>query len=79
MMAWVLSLLAKNLSVIIYTSGSLYQALGVPTGPHGAFRDYQVDAITMEISPKFHSTERVLFLLRVGRSVSVNYTSNFAP
>ncbi|KAL0461707.1 UNVERIFIED_CONTAM: GPI transamidase component GAA1 [Sesamum latifolium] len=49
-------------------ASSLYnQALGVPTGPHGAFRDYQVDAITMEISPKFYSTERVLFLLRVGR------------
>ncbi|KAL0395714.1 UNVERIFIED_CONTAM: Glycosylphosphatidylinositol anchor attachment 1 protein [Sesamum calycinum] len=51
-------------------ASSLYnQALGVPTGPHGAFRDYQVDAITLEISPKFYSTERVLFLLRVGRLV----------
>lgn len=29
---------------------SLYnQALGLPTGSHGAFRDYQVDAITVEI------------------------------
>ncbi|KAJ7525617.1 hypothetical protein O6H91_17G059000 [Diphasiastrum complanatum] len=25
------------------------QALGVPTGPHGAFRDYQLDAVTLEI------------------------------
>ncbi|GFP99749.1 glycosylphosphatidylinositol anchor attachment 1 protein [Phtheirospermum japonicum] len=52
-------------------ASSLYnQALGVPTGPHGAFRDYQVDAITMEISPKFlSSSQRVQFLLRVGRLV----------
>ncbi|KAK3032076.1 hypothetical protein RJ639_036290 [Escallonia herrerae] len=36
-------------------ASSLYnQALGVPTGPHGAFRDYQVDAITMELSPKLY-------------------------
>ncbi|XP_076885126.1 uncharacterized protein LOC143534550 [Bidens hawaiensis] len=35
---------------------SLYhQALGVPTGSHGAFRDYQVDAITMEILLKLNS------------------------
>lgn len=34
-------------------ASSLYhQALGIPTGLHGAFRDYQVDAITLEISPK---------------------------
>ncbi|EYU34737.1 hypothetical protein ABFS82_11G130400 [Erythranthe guttata] len=51
-------------------ASSLYnQALGVPTGPHGAFRDYQVDAITMEISPKFYSSQRALFLLRVGRLI----------
>ncbi|KAL6587455.1 hypothetical protein OROMI_000433 [Orobanche minor] len=52
-------------------ASSLYnQALGIPTGPHGAFRDYQVDAITMEISPKFmSSSQRVLFLLRVGRLI----------
>ncbi|KAL3833126.1 hypothetical protein ACJIZ3_007862 [Penstemon smallii] len=51
-------------------ASSLYnQALGVPTGPHGAFRDYQVDAITMEISPKFSSNQRIMFLLRVGRLV----------
>ncbi|EPS63077.1 hypothetical protein M569_11711 [Genlisea aurea] len=48
---------------------SLYnQALGVPTGPHGPFRDYQVDAITMEISSKF-SGQQILFLTRVGRLV----------
>ncbi|KAL3636642.1 hypothetical protein CASFOL_018941 [Castilleja foliolosa] len=52
-------------------ASSLYnQALGVPTGPHGAFRDYQVDAITMEISPRFlSSSQRVQFVLRVGRLV----------
>ncbi|KAL3376553.1 hypothetical protein AABB24_003140 [Solanum stoloniferum] len=48
-----------GISVAEYIEGtatlasSLYnQALGVPTGPHGVFRDYQVDAITMEISAK---------------------------
>ncbi|ESQ41923.1 hypothetical protein EUTSA_v10012831mg [Eutrema salsugineum] len=36
-------------------ASSLYsQALGIPTGPHGAFRDYQVDAITLKVSPRFH-------------------------
>ncbi|KAH6781735.1 GPI transamidase component family protein / Gaa1-like family protein [Perilla frutescens var. frutescens] len=51
-------------------ASSLYnQALGVPTGPHGAFRDYQVDAITMEFSPRFSSSQRVLFLLHVGRLI----------
>lgn len=51
-------------------ASSLYnQALGVPTGPHGAFRDYQVDAITMEFSPRLSSSQRVLFLLHVGRLV----------
>ncbi|KAG6390075.1 hypothetical protein SASPL_151554 [Salvia splendens] len=51
-------------------ASSLYnQALGVPTGPHGAFRDYQVDAITLEFSPRFSSSQRVLFLLHVGRLV----------
>ncbi|KAL6994396.1 hypothetical protein U1Q18_012501 [Sarracenia purpurea var. burkii] len=52
-------------------ASSLYhQALGVPTGPHGAFRDYQVDAITLEISPKISSNNKVRqpeFLLRGGR------------
>eukprot|EP00268_Persea_americana_P037141 TRINITY_DN3676_c0_g1_i3.p1 TRINITY_DN3676_c0_g1~~TRINITY_DN3676_c0_g1_i3.p1 ORF type:complete len:732 (+),score=107.78 TRINITY_DN3676_c0_g1_i3:221-2416(+) len=53
-------------------SSMYYQALGVPTGSHGAFRDYQIDAITLEISPKIslkneiaHST----FLLRGGRLI----------
>lgn len=44
------------------------QGLGVPTGPHGVFRDYQVDAITMEFSlTKIarHSD----FLLRAGRYI----------
>ncbi|KAK3183635.1 hypothetical protein Dsin_030921 [Dipteronia sinensis] len=46
-------------------------ALGVPTGPHGAFRDYQVDAITLEISPKYsfnNKDRRNDFLLQGGRS-----------
>lgn len=54
-------------------ASSLYnQALGVPTGPHGAFRDYQVDAITLEISPKYalyNKGRRNEFLLRSGRLV----------
>ncbi|KAL1531608.1 glycosylphosphatidylinositol anchor attachment 1 protein-like isoform X1 [Salvia divinorum] len=51
-------------------ASSLYnQALGVPTGPHGAFRDYQVDAITLEFSPRFSTSQRVLFLLHTGRLV----------
>ncbi|OVA20791.1 Gaa1-like [Macleaya cordata] len=53
-------------------SSLYYQALGVPTGSHGAFRDYQVDAITMEISPKgFLNNEvrRSEFLLRGGRLI----------
>ncbi|XP_042001443.1 glycosylphosphatidylinositol anchor attachment 1 protein-like isoform X1 [Salvia splendens] len=51
-------------------ASSLYnQALGVPTGPHGAFRDFQVDSITLEFSPRFSSSQRVLFLLHVGRLV----------
>ncbi|KAK6937099.1 GPI transamidase component Gaa1 [Dillenia turbinata] len=48
------------------------QALGVPTGPHGAFRDYQVDAITLEISPKGslkNKDQRIDFLMRGGRLV----------
>ncbi|GKV37226.1 hypothetical protein SLEP1_g45283 [Rubroshorea leprosula] len=51
-------------------ASSLYsEALGVPTGPHGAFRDYQVDAITLEFSPKFTSDMKVRrndFFLRGG-------------
>ncbi|GLU11323.1 hypothetical protein SLE2022_280780 [Rubroshorea leprosula] len=54
-------------------ASSLYsQALGVPTGPHGAFRDYQVDAITLEFSPKFTSDMKVRhndFFLRGGRLI----------
>lgn len=53
-------------------ASSLYhQALGVPTGPHGAFRDYQVDAITLEISPVVSSNKgrENEFLLRGGRLV----------
>lgn len=54
-------------------ASSMYsQALGVPTGSHGAFRDYQIDAITLEFSSKIslksdigHST----FLLRGGRLI----------
>ncbi|XP_058778629.1 uncharacterized protein LOC131652702 [Vicia villosa] len=56
-------------------ASSLYlQGLGVPTGPHGAFRDYQVDAITLEISPKVSpdkmiSRSRNEFILRGGRLI----------
>ncbi|KAG6412808.1 hypothetical protein SASPL_125498 [Salvia splendens] len=51
-------------------ASSLYnQALGVPTGPHGAFCDFQVDSITLEFSPRFSSSQRVLFLLHAGRLV----------
>ena len=53
----------------------------MPTGSHGAFRDYQIDAITLEISPKIslkneiaHST----FLLRGGRSVIYNFRDNLS-
>ncbi|XP_026381521.1 glycosylphosphatidylinositol anchor attachment 1 protein-like [Papaver somniferum] len=51
-------------------SSLYYQAIGVPTGSHGAFRDYQVDAVTLEISPRgFLNNEgrRTEFLLRGGR------------
>ncbi|KAF3444604.1 hypothetical protein FNV43_RR14296 [Rhamnella rubrinervis] len=54
-------------------ASSLYnQALGVPTGPHGAFRDYQVDAITLEISSRAsfdNKNSRNEFLLRGGRLI----------
>lgn len=47
--------------------------MGVPTGPHGAFRDYQVDAITVEILPKVFTLGNKVrqddFLLRSGRLV----------
>lgn len=50
------------------------QALGVPTGPHGAFRDYEIDAITMEISSRVALNNKARkndFLLRGGRSVLI--------
>ncbi|XP_020571275.1 GPI transamidase component gaa1 isoform X2 [Phalaenopsis equestris] len=53
-------------------SSMYYQALGVPTGPHGAFRDFQIDAITMELSPRTSLTNEngvSSFLLRSGRLV----------
>lgn len=53
-------------------SSLYYQALGIPTGPHGAFRDFQVDAITLEISPKVSPHNKARhneFLLRGGRLV----------
>ncbi|XP_044466068.1 glycosylphosphatidylinositol anchor attachment 1 protein-like [Mangifera indica] len=53
-------------------SSLYYQAIGVPTGPHGAFRDYQVDAITLEISPRvsFNNEDRRNdFLLQGGRLI----------
>ncbi|KAL2894466.1 Glycosylphosphatidylinositol anchor attachment 1 protein [Bienertia sinuspersici] len=54
-------------------ASSLYaQALGVPTGSHGAFRDYQIDAVTLVISPKaspYNLGKRSEFLLRSGRLV----------
>lgn len=48
--------------------------MGVPTGSHGAFRDYQVDAITLKISPKDSPTKMIRrndFILRGGRYVSL--------
>nr|CCW28846.1 putative glycosyl phosphatidyl inositol transamidase like protein [Arachis duranensis] len=53
-------------------SSMYYQGLGVPTGPHGAFRDYQVDAITVEISPKVSPTKmnrHIDFIFRGGRLI----------
>ncbi|KAM4132602.1 hypothetical protein ACJW30_01G263600 [Castanea mollissima] len=53
-------------------SSLYYQALGIPTGPHGAFRDYQVDAITLEISSRVSSNNKGRqndFLLRGGRLI----------
>uniref|UniRef100_A0A7N0V9G4 Glycosylphosphatidylinositol anchor attachment 1 protein n=1 Tax=Kalanchoe fedtschenkoi TaxID=63787 RepID=A0A7N0V9G4_KALFE len=53
-------------------ASSLYtQALGIPTGPHGAFRDYQVDAITVEFAPRFlkNKARRTEFLTRAGRLI----------
>ncbi|XP_057447409.1 uncharacterized protein LOC130739188 isoform X2 [Lotus japonicus] len=53
-------------------SSLYYQGLGVPTGPHGAFRDYQVDAITLEILPKVSPAKMIRrndFMLRGGRLI----------
>ncbi|XP_050380874.1 uncharacterized protein LOC126798085 [Argentina anserina] len=53
-------------------SSLYYQALGVPTGPHGAFRDYQVDAITVEFFPRDYNMGNKRqndFLLRSGRLI----------
>ncbi|XP_021771566.1 glycosylphosphatidylinositol anchor attachment 1 protein-like [Chenopodium quinoa] len=54
-------------------TSSLYaQALGVPTGSHGAFRDYQIDAVTLAIAPKaspYNKGKRSDFLLRSGRLI----------
>lgn len=54
-------------------ASSMYsQGLGVPTGSHGAFRDYQVDAITLEISPKASPAKMIRrneFILSGGRLI----------
>lgn len=42
--------LTESLSSFVFIN--FFQALGIPTGPHGAFRDYQVDAITLKVSPR---------------------------
>lgn len=55
-------------------SFSLCQALGVPTGRHGAFHDYQVDAISLEISSRVVLTNKARkndFILRGGQSVLI--------
>uniref|UniRef100_A0ACD5W229 Uncharacterized protein n=1 Tax=Avena sativa TaxID=4498 RepID=A0ACD5W229_AVESA len=56
-----------NLASSIYN-----QALGVPTGSHGAFRDYQVDAVSLEFSPTFYlrnENAKSSFLVRGGRLI----------
>ncbi|KAH7677236.1 GPI transamidase component Gaa1 protein [Dioscorea alata] len=53
-------------------SSMYHQALGVPTGSHGAFRDYQVDAITFSFSPRFYLNNENMqssFILRGGRLI----------
>ncbi|XP_078445298.1 GPI transamidase component family protein / Gaa1-like family protein [Wolffia australiana] len=52
---------------------SIYsQALGVPTGCHGAFRDYQIDAVTLQFFPR-NSLDfefgRSAILLKSGRLI----------
>ncbi|VAH79026.1 unnamed protein product [Triticum turgidum subsp. durum] len=52
-------------------ASSIYNQ-GVPTGSHGAFRDYQVDAVSLEFSPTFYmrnENAKSSFLVRGGRSV----------
>jgi len=63
---------AIDIIKLIWCSFNL-QALGVPTGSHGAFRDYQVDAITLELSPRVYlhnENAKSAFLLRSGRLVA---------
>jgi GPI-anchor transamidase subunit GAA1 len=46
----------------------------MPTGSHGAFRDYQVDAVSLEFSPTFHirnEDTKSSFVLRGGRYVPI--------
>lgn len=53
-------------------SSMYHQALGVPTGSHGAFRDFQIDAVTMELSPRASLTNEngiSIFLLKGGRLI----------
>ncbi|KAJ4973309.1 hypothetical protein NE237_006483 [Protea cynaroides] len=53
-------------------SSMYHQALGLPTGSHGAFRDYQVDAVTLKISSRvslLNKSARYEFLLRIGRLI----------
>ncbi|XP_019702705.1 uncharacterized protein [Elaeis guineensis] len=53
-------------------SSMYHQAIGVPTGSHGAFRDYQVDAVTLELSPGFslkNENSQSAFFLRGGRLI----------
>ncbi|CAA6661969.1 unnamed protein product [Spirodela intermedia] len=65
-------------------ASSIYsQALGVPTGSHGAFRDYQIDAIALEVLiegvirsvnnllEKFHQSFFLYLLTSPNRFVSV--------
>ncbi|KAM0954028.1 putative GPI transamidase component Gaa1 [Dioscorea sansibarensis] len=53
-------------------SSMYHQALGVPTGSHGAFRDYQVDAITFSFSSRLYlnnENTQSSFILRGGRLI----------
>lgn len=71
MLFFKLPCLNKNANYLLFLHH--HKALGVPTGPHGAFRDFQIDAITMEFSPRTQLTSEngvSSFLLRSGRFVS---------